>query len=84
MATVAGGVSTQGVVVSTLDEVAMAAAVAVMAILEVLSFRGDATVRDLAAAGLGTEKAGDIKVMAILVLEGAVTLFMASPVDRRG
>jgi hypothetical protein len=36
MATVAGGVSTQGVVVSTLDEVAMAAAVAVMAILEVL------------------------------------------------
>ncbi|KAM0844609.1 hypothetical protein ACQ4PT_056930 [Festuca glaucescens] len=61
MATVAGGVSTQGVVVSTLDEVAMAAAVAVMAMLEVPSFRGDDIVRDLAVAGLGTEQAGDIK-----------------------
>jgi hypothetical protein len=48
----------------------MAAAVAGMAMPKAHSFRGDATVKDLAAAVLGTEQAGDNKVMAMLVLEG--------------
>jgi hypothetical protein len=83
MATVAGGVSTQGVVVSTLDVMAMVAAMADMVMAEELLFRGDFTIRELAVAVLVMEQVGAIKVMTFLVLEGAETLFMASPLARR-
>ncbi|KAM0842689.1 hypothetical protein ACQ4PT_058202 [Festuca glaucescens] len=76
------GVSTQGGVDTILDEAAMAAAVVATAMLEAPLFRGDAMLRDLVVEGLGMDLAGDFMVLVLLVLEEAVTLFMANPVVR--
>jgi hypothetical protein len=77
------GISTRGVVVSTLDVVVMAVATVDMPMVEALMFCGDATIGELAMAVLVTEQVGAIKVMAMLVLEGAAISFMASPVARQ-
>jgi hypothetical protein len=70
MATTVVGVSTQDVVASILGVVAMEVAMGAMAMGEVLLFRGDAMYRELAVVVLATGLAGDIKVMAMMALEG--------------